>query len=142
MTGLEILHHTLVEHPAPIVDLVNMRVDELDEGRVVFSVEPHAGMLNPIGVVHGGIAATLLDSVMGCAVHSTLGPGVGYTTADLHVHFVRAVTPETGRITGTGVVSHVGRRMATATGEIVDGDGRLVAHGSTTCLILPTSAPD
>jgi uncharacterized protein (TIGR00369 family) len=91
---------------------------------------------NPIGSVHGGIALTLLDSAMGCAVHTTLAAGVGYTTLEVKTNFVRAITGETGVIRCEGTVVHRGSRIATAEGRITDAAGKLLAHGSTTCLIL------
>ena len=87
-------------------------------------------------MVHGGWAATLLDSCMGCAVHSTLEPGQGYTTVEIKVSFVRPLTASTGRVEAEGRVIHFGRLIATAEGRLVDSAGRLYAHGTTTCLIL------
>ena len=140
LNGLEQLRHLLVDHPTGgIVELVGMRIDELVAGRVVFSLVPDERMTNPIGTIHGGIAATLLDSVLGCAVHSALPAGSSYTTADLHIHYTRAITIATGRITGVGELVHLGRRMATSTGTIIDEGGRVLAHGTTTCLVLPTA---
>ena len=95
---------------------------------------------NPLGTVHGGIAATLLDSVMGCAVHSTLAPGVGYTTLELKVNYIRSARTDGRRLVGEGKVVHAGRRTATAEGRIVDERGALVAHATTTCLVLPPEA--
>ncbi len=93
-------------------------------------------MTNPMGSVHGGIAATLLDTVMGCAVHTVLDDGESYTTTDLHVHYVRGVNP--GKtIVATGTVVHRGRRLATAEGRVLDERGRLVAHGTTSCMVFP-----
>jgi uncharacterized protein (TIGR00369 family) len=94
-------------------------------------------MYNPIGSVHGGIAATILDSSLGCAVHTTLEAGVGYTTSDLQVRYVRAIGAETGRILAESSVVHSGRRLATAEGRLyVESSGQLLAHASTSCLIL------
>jgi uncharacterized protein (TIGR00369 family) len=94
-------------------------------------------MYNPIGSVHGGIAATVLDSCMGCAIHTTLDAGVGYTTTDLHVRYIRAMTQTTGRVLAEGKLLHAGRRTATAQGRLfVEGDGRLIAHATTGCAIL------
>jgi uncharacterized protein (TIGR00369 family) len=101
-----------------------------------FAMTPSHRHYNPLGSVHGGVAATLLDSAMGCAVHSTLSDGVGYTTVDLNVKFVRPLTSQTGRIRCEGNVVHAGSRMATAEGRIVDAQGKLYAHATTTCLIL------
>jgi uncharacterized protein (TIGR00369 family) len=103
----------------------------------VFAAVPGPEHYNPIGSVHGGLAATLLDSAMGCAVHSTLPAGVGYTTLELKVNFTRPITSETGRILCEGTVVHRGGRVATAEGRVfAEADGKLLAHGTTTCLIL------
>ena len=111
---------------------------ELAEGLVVFRATPAAFHLNPIGTVHGGYAATLLDSCMGCAIHSALPAGMAYTTAELKVNYIRAMTPDTGPVRAEGRVIHVGRTMATSEGRLVgEADGRLYAHGSTTCLVFP-----
>jgi uncharacterized protein (TIGR00369 family) len=110
---------------------------EAEHGRAVFAADPAEWMYNPIGSVHGGIAATLLDSCMACAVHTTLEAGVGYTTADLHVRYIRAMTTSTGRVLAEGRVVHAGRRMATAEGRLTTEDGEtLLAHGTTGCVIL------
>ena len=97
---------------------------------------PDDRMMNPIGSVHGGIAATLLDSCMGCAVHTTLEPGQGYTTAQLNIHYLRAMQPGMGIVRATGTVIHRGRKQSTAEGKLYGADGKLIAHGTTTCLIL------
>lgn len=109
---------------------------EVSEGHAVFAVDPDEYHYNPIGVVHGGLAATLLDSAMGCAVHSKLPPGAGYTTLEIKVNFIRAMTGETGRVRCEAKIVHSGARTATAEGRIVDEAGKLYAHGTTTCLIL------
>jgi uncharacterized protein (TIGR00369 family) len=122
---------------APIAKLLGMEIDEVEEGRAVFSVEPGEHHYNPIGVVHGGLAATMLDSAMGCAVQTTLPAGKGYTTLGFTVNLVRPVTKDTGRLLCEGKVVHAGSRMATAEGRVfVAGTGKLVAHGSTTCMVL------
>ena len=122
--------------PPPIATLLGMDVEEVGHGFATFVLEPDARMLNPIGSIHGGIAATLLDSCMGCAVHTTLEPGLGYTTAQLNLHYLRSMQPGMGRVRATGTVLHRGRKQATAEAKLVDGEGRLLAHGTTTCLIL------
>jgi uncharacterized protein (TIGR00369 family) len=123
--------------PPPIAELLAMSIVEVDPGRVVFALEPAEWMYNPIGSVHGGVAATVLDSCMGCAVHSILDPGVGYTTTDLHVRYVRAMTDTTGRVLAEGRVIHSGRRTATAEGRLfVERDGSLLAHATTGCAVL------
>jgi uncharacterized protein (TIGR00369 family) len=121
----------------PIAELLGFEIVEAQAGRAVFAIEPAEWMYNPIGMVHGGIAATILDSCMGCAVHTTLPAGVGYTTTDLHVRYVRAMSDVTGRVLAEGRVVHAGKRTATAEGRVfVESDETLVAHGSTGCAIL------
>lgn len=123
--------------PPPIASLLGMTIDEAEEGRAVFRLEPAEWMYNPIGSVHGGIAATILDSCMGCAVHTTLPAGVGYTTTDLQVRYLGAMTGDTGPVLAEGRVVHAGRRVATAEGRLVTEDGgRVLAHATTGCLIL------
>lgn len=109
---------------------------EVTAGRAVVAAEPTAAHLNPAGTVHGGLAATLLDSCMGLAVHSTLESGFGQTTLEFKVSLVRAVTPETGLVRAEGRVVYRGRRVGTAEGRLTDAEGRLLAHGTTTCLIF------
>jgi uncharacterized protein (TIGR00369 family) len=120
----------------PIAALLGMSIAEVEEGRVVFTVRPAEYHYNPIGVVHGGLAATLLDSAMGCAVHSTLPAGTGYTTLEIKVNYVRALTSEIGDARAEGIVIHRGGRVATAEGRLVGPDGALYAHATTTCIIF------
>ena len=122
--------------PPPIAELMGFRGVEFEPGRAVFEMTPGPQHYNPIGSVHGGVALTLLDSAMGCAVHTTLEAGVGYTTLEVKTNFVRPITAETGQIRCEGTVVHAGSRVATAEGRLVDSSGRLLAHGTTTCLIL------
>jgi uncharacterized protein (TIGR00369 family) len=123
--------------PPPIARLLDFTIVEVQEGRAVFAMEPAEWMYNPIGSVHGGIAATILDSCMGCAVHTTLEAGVGYTTGDLQVRYIRAMGETTGRVLAEGRVVHRGRRTATAEGRLfVESDETLIAHGTTGCVIL------
>jgi uncharacterized protein (TIGR00369 family) len=122
---------------APIAELMGFDGLEAEEGRVVFTCVPAEQHYNPIGVVHGGLALTLLDSAMGCAVHSTLPVGGAYTSLEVKVNFARAITRDTGRIVCEGTVLHRGRTIATAEGRVVAEDtGKLLAHGTTTCMIL------
>jgi uncharacterized protein (TIGR00369 family) len=125
--------------PPPIALLLGFEPVEVEEGRVVFAVEPDDRHYNPLGSVHGGLAATLIDSATGCAVHSTLPAGVAYTTTDLQVRYVRAITRDTGRILCEGTVVHRGRTIATAQARVTAGD-RLLAHGTAGVLILPPAA--
>jgi uncharacterized protein (TIGR00369 family) len=139
VTGLELLRAIAAgEAPgAPIAELIGFEPVEAEEGRVLFAAVPRREHYNPIGAVHGGLAATLLDSAMGCAVHTTLPEGVGYTTLELKVNFTRPITTETGRILCEGTVVHRGGRVATAEGRVTaERDGKLLAHGTTTCLIF------
>ena len=122
--------------PAPIQRLLDFTLTEVDTGRVVFTAEPGEQHYNPIGVVHGGLSATLLDSAMGAAVHSTLSEGQGYTTLETKFNLVRAVTADTGQIKAEGRVVHRGRQVATAEADLRDGAGKLLAHGTSTCLIV------
>jgi uncharacterized protein (TIGR00369 family) len=123
--------------PPPIARLLDFTLVEVQEGRAVFAMEPAEWMYNPIGSVHGGIAATILDSCMGCAVHTMLAAGVGYTTADLQVRYIRGMGDSTGRVLAEGRVVHCGRRTATAEGRLfVEADETLIAHGTTGCVIL------
>ncbi len=138
LSGLEFLRKIVAGElpPPPFASLLNFDLVELHEGGATFAVNPAEYHYNPIGVVHGGLAATLLDSAMGCAVHSTLPAGAGYTTLEIKVNFVRAMTGETGRVRCEAKVIHVGGRTATAEGRVVDEAGKLYAHGTTTCLVL------
>ena len=122
--------------PAPIQALIGMRLAEVEEGRVVWELTPGEQHYNPIGTVHAGVVATLLDSAMACAVHSTLPLGKGYTTLEFKLNLVRAVTASTGMLRARASIAHAGRSTATAEGRLEDASGRLHAHASTTCLIL------
>jgi uncharacterized protein (TIGR00369 family) len=123
--------------PPPIAELLGFEIVEAERGCAVFALRPAEWMYNPIGMVHGGIAATILDSCMGCAVHTTLPAGVGYTTTDLQVRYIRAMGEATGRVLAEGRVVHRGRRTATAEGRVfVESDEKLIAHGSTGCVIF------
>jgi uncharacterized protein (TIGR00369 family) len=121
----------------PISEVLGFDVAEAEFGRVVFSYTPVSGHYNPLGTVHGGIAATLLDSVMGCCIHTTLKAGIGYTTVEIKVNYVRAMTDKTGPVRVEGKVINVGSRIATSEGRLTDASGKLLAHGTTTCLLFP-----
>jgi uncharacterized protein (TIGR00369 family) len=112
-------------------------VVEAESGRVAITLEPTGAHLNPWGTVHGGVAATLLDSCMGLAIQSMLEKGIGSTTLEFKISLVRAITLETGQIRAEGKILNCGRRVGTAEGRVTDAKGRLLAHGTTTCLILP-----
>ncbi len=123
--------------PPPIARLLDFTILEVEDGRAVFAMEPGEWMYNPIGSVHGGIAATILDSCMGCAVHTTLEAGIGYTTTDLQVRYIRAMSDASGRVLAEGRVVHRGSRTATAEGRLfLESDETLIAHGTTGCAIL------
>lgn len=129
-----------IPHP-PIMRLMGIDLVDVQNGRAVFAVVPGEYHYNPIGSVHGGLACTILDSAMSCAVHSTLPAGVTYTTLELKVNFLRALTQSTGRIVCTGTTIHVGGRIATADGRVTDESGKLYAHGTATCMIFREPQP-
>jgi uncharacterized protein (TIGR00369 family) len=122
--------------PAPIAALFRLTVSEVEHGLVVFECEPDESAYNPIGVVHGGLVCTLADSVAGCAVHSTMEVGEGYTSIDLAVSYLRPVTSASGVLRATGRVTKRGRRVAFSTAEVVDGAGKLVAAATSSCLVM------
>jgi uncharacterized protein (TIGR00369 family) len=122
--------------PPPIAQLLNMRPTKVDHGLAVFECTPDESVYNPIGLVHGGLLCILADSAAGCAVHTTLEPGVGYTSIDITVNYLRPVTLGTGTLVATGRVTKPGRRVALATAEVTDGAGRLVATATSNCLIV------
>ena len=126
--------------PPPIAELMGMWIAEVSEGRVVFSLEPAEYHYNPLGTVHGGVMATLLDSAMGCVVQSMLPAGTSYTTLELKVNYLRPITSKTGIVYCEGKIIHVGGRVATAEGRLTGADGKLYAHGTTTCIILRPSS--
>ncbi len=138
MSGIQYLKALQAgELPAPpIAELMGMWITEVSEGRIVFAAEPAEYQYNPLGTVHGGVAATLLDSAMGCAVQSMLPAGTGYTTLEIKVNYLRSMTSKTDVVYSEGTVIHVGGRVATAEGRITDADGKLYAHGTTTCIVL------
>ncbi len=138
MSGLDLLKAMARGEfpPPPIMSTLGYEGFDVGPGWAKFDLTPAEHHYNPIGSVHGGVAATLLDSAMGCAVHSTLDAGVAYTTVDLQITYVRALTSKTGPVRCEGRVIHTGGRIATAEGRITDAEGRIYAHGTTTCLIL------
>jgi uncharacterized protein (TIGR00369 family) len=125
-------------HPQPpICRTLGFQLTHVSAGKAVFTGTPSADHYNPIGTIHAGFAATLLDSCVACAVHSLVPPGTGYTTMELKVNLVRPITGDTGPVRAEGNIVHMGRRMATAEGRLTDSQGRLLAHASTTCMVLP-----
>ena len=138
MSGLEFVHG-LASGALPLntmAQTLGYDVVEAVSGRVVITAHPGDRHLNPSGTVHGGFTATLLDSCMGLAIQSTLERGIGQTTLEFKISLLRPITPETGAIRAEGVVLNCGRRVGTAEGRITDSRGRLLAHGTTTCLIF------
>lgn len=138
MSGLEFVHG-LASGALPlntIAQTLGYDVVEAESGRVVITLMPTGAHLNPAGTVHGGLTATLLDSCMGLAIQSTLERGVSQTTLEFKISLVRPITSETGGVRAEGKVLSCGRRVGTAEGRVVDGKGRLLAHGTTTCLIF------
>lgn len=138
LSGLEFLQSIIDgKHPAaPISKLMEFRIVEVEHGRAVFEGTPSDRVYNPIGSVHGGYGMVLIDSVTGCAVQSTLPAGVGYGTIENKVNLTRAITRDSGLLRAEGKIVHSGSRVATAEATVTDAQGRIVAHGTSTCLIL------
>ena len=122
--------------PPPIAQLLGFRLAEVEPGRAVFECTPDERHYNPIGVVHGGLAMTLLDSAMGVCVHASLPAGSAYTTLEAKTNLVRAITAETGPLRAVGKVVHAGKRVATAEARLQDPSGKLYAHATSTCIVL------
>jgi uncharacterized protein (TIGR00369 family) len=143
LSGLETMHAMLrgeLPYP-PIAKTLDFTLVEVEPGRAVFQGTPGPAHLNPMGTIHGGWYATLLDSALGCAVHTMMPAGRGYTTAELSVNLVRGVNGKAPRVRAEGKVIHCGRQLATAEARLYGPDGTLFAHGTTTCLVfeLPSS---
>ncbi|MBP1782575.1 MULTISPECIES: PaaI family thioesterase [Micromonospora] len=138
-SGLELMRAMIAGELAapPIMHLIDMSRMEAEEGRVAVELLPQEFHYNPLGTVHGGVLSTLLDTAAACAVHTTLPPGVGYTSLDLNVKFLRPVTVDTGTLRCEGTVLQRGRRTALAEARLTDPADRLVAHATSTCLIFP-----
>ena len=143
MTGLQLMQAMLAgELPYPhIAETMDFALVEVDVGIAVFQGIPQVKHFNPMGGVHGGWYATLLDSALGCAVHTMMPVGRSYTTADLSIKLVRAITPKVQRVRAIGKVVHCGRQLATAEAQLVDADGKLYAHASTACLVFDIPPP-
>jgi uncharacterized protein (TIGR00369 family) len=139
MTGGEVLQAILRgDLPAPpVMATLGFEATLFEPGRAVFVLDPTEMHYNPLGSVHGGVIATLLDSAAGCAVQSRLPPGFGYTSVDLTTKFLRPVTADTGRVSAEGSVLALGSRTALAEARLLDGSGRLCAHATSTCLVFP-----
>jgi len=138
MSGLEYMRKVISgEMPrAPMVKLLGIDFVQIDEGRAVLAAVPLAEHENGIGIAHGGLAAALLDSALGCAVNSVMPAGKIFTTLEMKIHYTRPITRETGRLECTASVVHVGTRAATAEGKVVDAQGRVYAHGTATCMLF------
>ena len=138
MSGLDFLKAIVAGEipPPPISKLLGFKLKEAKTGRIAFELEPAEYHYNPIGMVHGGVASTVLDSAMGCAIHSTLPLGTGYSTVELKVNFVRPMSTKTGKVRCEASVIHTGGSIATAEAKLVDDAGTLYAHGTTTCMIF------
>ncbi len=139
LSGIEYLRELAAgELPAPpIGSHIDLAVESIEPGVVVMSAQPDESHQNPLGTVHGGFFATLLDSVCGCAVQSTLPAGVSYTSLDLTVNFLRGIAPTSGRVVATGRVTKPGSRAAFVEADLKDADGRLLATAVSTCLVFP-----
>ncbi|MQY16536.1 hypothetical protein SRB5_67350 [Streptomyces sp. RB5] len=140
-TGLDFLREMLAGHlpPPPITATLGFTLEEAEYGRAVFALIPGEEHYNPIGSVHGGVYATLLDSAAGCAVQSVLPQGMGYTSLDLTLKFLRPVTVNTGKVRATGTVLNSGRRTALAQAELRDSEDRLLAHATSSCMLFPVA---
>ncbi|MGW0876543.1 PaaI family thioesterase [Streptomyces sp. NPDC002740] len=143
MAGLDFLRELQAGRlPAPpVAGTVDFTLDEVEHGRAVFSLTPGEEHYNPIGSVHGGIFATLLDSAAGCAVQSTLPQGMAYTSLDLTVKFLRRITADTGTVRAVGTVVSGGRQTALAQAQLFDATDRLLAHATSSCLLFPVPRP-
>jgi uncharacterized protein (TIGR00369 family) len=141
MSGLEFLRAIRdgVLPPPPIAQLIGSRIVDVEVGTVVFECEPDEAVYHPIGLVHGGLVCTLADSVTGCAVQSTLEAGWVYTSIDINVSYLRAVTADSGTLRATGTITRPGRRVAFGSAEIVDGSGKVVATATSSCLVIAPS---
>ena len=122
--------------PPPIAVLLGFHLVQVEPGAAVFEVTPGEQHYNPIGVVHGGLAMTLLDSAMGCAVQTQMPAGGGYTTLEAKTNLVRPISASTGKLRAIGKLVHLGKRVATAEGRLEDSEGKLYAHATTTCIVL------
>lgn len=138
LSGLEYMRQLMTgeREPSGMARLMNMRLVEVEEGRAVFAVEPDERHYNGLGIAHGGLAATLLDSALGCAINTVMPAGRIFTTLEMKLNYVRPMRRETGEVRCEAEVLHAGGRVATAEGRIVDGAGKLYAHGTATCMLF------
>jgi uncharacterized protein (TIGR00369 family) len=139
LSGLEMLRAMIAGDlpAAPIAEPLNFRLVEVEKGRALFEGTPAPNLLNPLGAVHGGWALTLIDSACGCAVHTELAAGTGYTTVETKVNFTRPIAPDGGPVRCEGRVLSHGRQIATAEAQLRSAEGKLLAHGTSTLIILP-----
>ncbi|HEX5707322.1 MAG TPA: PaaI family thioesterase [Pyrinomonadaceae bacterium] len=138
LSGLEYMRQLMAgeREPSGMGRLMNMRLVEVSEGRAVFSVEPDERHYNGLGIAHGGLAATLLDSALGCAINTLMPPGKIFTTLEMKINYVRPMRRETGEVRCEAEVLHAGRNVATAEGRILDAGGKIYAHGTATCMLF------
>jgi uncharacterized protein (TIGR00369 family) len=138
LSGLEYMRQLMTgeREPSGMARLMNMRLVEVEEGRAVFAVEPDERHYNGLGIAHGGLAATLLDSALGCAINTVMPAGRVFTTLEMKLNYVRPMRRETGEVRCEAEVLHAGSRVATAEGRIVDASGKLYAHGTATCMLF------
>jgi len=138
MSGIEYLRKLLTGElpPSGMVQLLGLKLVEVSEGRAVFAIQPDERHYNGLGIAHGGLAATLLDSALGCAINSMMPAGKTFTTLEMKVNYVRPIRRERGELRCEANVIHAGGRVATAKGRIIDEDGKLYAHGTATCILF------
>jgi uncharacterized protein (TIGR00369 family) len=138
LSGLEYMRQLMTgeREPSGMARLMNMRLVEVEEGRAVFAVEPDERHYNGLGIAHGGLAATLLDSALGCAINTVMPAGRVFTTLEMKINYVRPMRRETGEVRCEADVLHAGSRVATAEGRITDASGKLYAHGTATCMLF------
>ena len=138
-TGMQVFEMMLAGElpPPPIARTLNFTLTEAEEGRVVFTGYPLLDFYNPSGTIHGGWPAAILDSALGCCVHTRLQPGMAYTTIEFKVNLVRPIFADTGKVVCEGRLIHLGRTIATSEAELRTADGKLLAHGTETCAIFP-----
>ena len=138
MSGLEYMRKLMTGElpPSGMVQLLGLKLVEVSEGRAVFTVQPDERHYNGLGIAHGGLAATLLDSALGCAINATMPAGKVFTTLEMKINYVRPITRERGELRCEANTIHAGGRVATAEGRIMDKDGKLYAHGTATCMLF------
>ena len=138
MSGLEYMRKMMTGElpPSGMVQLLNLKLVEVSEGRAVFTVQPDERHYNGLGIAHGGLAAALLDSALGCAINAMMPAGKIFTTLEMKINYVRPITRERGELRCEANMIHAGGRVATAEGRIMDEDGKLYAHGTATCILF------